>query len=121
MALPPTPANGCLSTLTFVYAGISLVVANVTNPVIGVDFLLHFGPLVDCRNNQLLNRVTSLSAPAQAASALISSIKIITGGTSLNSLLAEFPDLARPAEVKREVRHHTAHHIRTILGPLDSC
>jgi hypothetical protein len=73
------------------------VVADVTRPIIGVDFLSHFGLLVDCRNNRLLDGVTSLSVPAQAASALISSVKTITGDIPIDSLLAEFPDLTRPA------------------------
>jgi hypothetical protein len=30
------------------------VVVGVTHPLIGVDFLFHFGLLVDCRNNRLL-------------------------------------------------------------------
>jgi hypothetical protein len=34
------------------------VVADVTHPLIGVDFLSHFGLLVDCRNNRLLDEVT---------------------------------------------------------------
>jgi hypothetical protein len=41
----------------------------------------HFGLLVDCRNNRLLVGVTSLSAPAQAASSQVPNVKIITGGT----------------------------------------
>jgi hypothetical protein len=41
------------------------VVADVTHPLISVDFLSHF----DCRNSRLLDGVTSLSAPAQAAQA----------------------------------------------------
>jgi hypothetical protein len=44
------------------------VVADVTHPLIGADFLSHFGILVDCRNNRLLDGITSTSAPAQAAS-----------------------------------------------------
>jgi hypothetical protein len=43
------------------------VVTDVTHPVIGVDFLFHFGLLVDCRNNRILDG-TMLSAPIQAAS-----------------------------------------------------
>jgi predicted aspartyl protease len=34
------------------------VVADVTHPIIGVDFLYHFCLLVDCRNNRLLDGVT---------------------------------------------------------------
>jgi hypothetical protein len=87
------------------------VMADVTRPIIGVDFLSHFGLLVDCRNNRLLDGITSLSVPAQAASALIPSVKTIIGDTPINSLLAKFPDLTRPAGVQREVRHSTVHHI----------
>jgi hypothetical protein len=68
------------------------VVANVTRPIIGVDFLSHFGLLVDCRNNRLLDGVTSLSVLAQAPNALIPSVKTILSGTPIDSLLAKFPD-----------------------------
>jgi hypothetical protein len=30
----------------------------VTHPLIGVDFLSHFGLLVDCKHNRLLDGVT---------------------------------------------------------------
>jgi hypothetical protein len=73
--------------------------ADVTHPIIGVDILSHFGLLVDCRNNRLLDGVRSLSAQAKAASAHIPSVKTISDGTPVDSLLAEFPDLTRPAGV----------------------
>jgi hypothetical protein len=57
------------------------VVADVTHPIIGVDFLSHFCLLVDCRKNRLLEGVTSLAIQAQAASELIPSVKTITDGT----------------------------------------
>jgi hypothetical protein len=49
----------------------------------------------------------SLPVPAQAASSLIPSIKTISDGTPVDSLLAELPDLTRPAGVQREMRHNT--------------
>jgi hypothetical protein len=60
------------------------VVADVTHPLIGVDFLSHVGLLVDCKHSCLLDGVTSLSVPAQAASSLIPSIKTINGRTPVN-------------------------------------
>jgi hypothetical protein len=96
-------------------------VADVTHPIIGVDFISHFGLLVDCRNNRLLDGITSLSVPAQAANALVPSIKTITDGTPIDSILAEFPDLTRPAGVQREIHHHTVHNIRTTPGPPVTC
>jgi hypothetical protein len=86
-----------------------------------VDFLSHFGLLVDYRNTRLLNGITSLSVPAQAASARVPSVKTVTNGTPIDSIITEFPDLTRPAGVQREVRHNTVHHIRTIPGPPGTC
>jgi hypothetical protein len=78
--------------------------------------------MVDCRKKkQLLDGVTSLSILAQAASALIPSVKTITGSIPIDSFLAESPDLTCPAGVQREVRHNTLHHIRTIPGPPVTC
>jgi hypothetical protein len=86
-----------------------------------VEFLSYFALLVDCRNNRLLDGVTCLSVPAQAVNALIPSVKFIIGDTAIDSLLAEFPDLSRPAGVQREVRYSTVHHIRTTPGPPVTC
>jgi hypothetical protein len=77
--------------------------------------------LVDCRNNSLVDGVMSWSVPAQAARSLVPSVKIITGGSAIDSLLSEFPDLTRNTGVQREVRHHTVHHIRTTSGPPVTC
>jgi hypothetical protein len=97
------------------------VVADVAQPLIGVDFLSHYGLLVDCRNNHLLDEVTSFSSPAQPANSLIPSVKTISSGTPVDSFLAEFPDFTRPAGVQREVSHNTVHHIRTIPGSPVTC
>ena len=95
--------------------------ADVQIPIIGVDLLHNFGLLVDCRINRILDGITSLSAPAQMASPKFPSVKTIWGTAPVDDLFAEFPDLARPSGVRREVRHNTVHHINTIPGPLVSC
>jgi hypothetical protein len=84
----PQPQPGITREFTWRF-----VVADVAHPLIGADFLSYFGLLVDCRNNRLLDGVTSLSAPAQAASSLVPSVKVISGGASVDTLLSEFPDL----------------------------
>jgi hypothetical protein len=59
-----------------------------------------------------MNGVTSLTVPAQAAKSLVPSVKIITGGSAIDNLLSEFPDLILPTGV---------HHIRTTPGPPVIC
>ena len=89
------------------------MVADVQLPIIGVDLLANFNLLVDCRNNRILDGVTSLSTPAQTASTRFPSIKTIRRSPPENGLFAEFPDLTRHSEVPREVHHNTIHHIKT--------
>ena len=97
------------------------VIADVELPIIGVDLLSHYGLLVDCRNNRLLDGATSLSTPGFSAPPSVPSVKVIAGGTPSDNLLKEFPGLTRPTGHHREVRHNTRHHIRTTPGPPVAC
>jgi len=97
------------------------VVADVQVPITGVDLLSHYGLLVDCRNNRLLDWLTSLSTPGFNAPPSVPSVKVIAGGTPLDSLLEEFPELTKPTGIHHKVRHNTMHHIRTTPGPPVAC
>jgi hypothetical protein len=120
-ALPSPHMDGCLDLRLRRDFMWRFVVADVTQPLIVADFLSHFGLLVDFQNNRLLDGVTLLSTPAQTGSPRIPSIKVISGGISVDTLLSEFPDLTRPIRVKWEVRHNTVHHIWTTTGPPVTC
>jgi hypothetical protein len=48
-------------------------------------------------------------------------VKVISGSTSVDSLLYEFPNLTSPNGVQREVRNNTVNHIRTTPGPPVTC
>jgi hypothetical protein len=78
------------------------MVADVTHPLISIDLLSHFGVLVDCYYNRLLDGVMSLSVPAQAITSLTPSVKTINGGTPVNSLLT-----------KHQNRHSTLQNVGT--------
>jgi len=97
------------------------VVADVQLQIIGVDLLANFNLLVDCRNNKILDGVTSLLTPAQTASTRFPSVKTIGNSTPADDLFAEFPDLTCPSGCPRDVRHNTIHHIKTTPGPPVSC
>jgi hypothetical protein len=83
------------------------VIADVQLPIIGVDLLTHYGLQVDCRDNRLLDGVTSLSTPGLTVSPSVPSVKVIAGGTTPDSLLAEFPELTKHTGRHRKVRHNT--------------
>jgi hypothetical protein len=57
------------------------MVVDITHPLIGADFLSHFGLLVDCSNNYLVDGAKSPSALIQAESSPTPSIKVNSDGT----------------------------------------
>lgn len=95
----------------------NFVVANVAKPIIGADFIAHYGLLVDCKNNRLLDSITTLFSPASVIKCQISSIKTISGSSDYHKLLAKFSQLTKPSGVTRVVKHSTVHYIRTTPGP----
>lgn len=96
------------------------VVADVTKPIIGVDFLCFYNLIVDCKNKKLTDSLTTVSAPASLAKNCykVLSVKVLTGESRYHHLLSrEFPEIARPAGTQRTTPHNTQHHIRTTPGP----
>lgn len=95
------------------------VIADVTKPIIGVDFLSHYGLLVDTRNHRLIDNLTQLTATAYPARNAVCHIKAVAGTTRYHELLQQFPEITRPAgdPSEREVKHNTLHYIRTTPGP----
>lgn len=100
------------------------VVADVTKPIIGVDFLCYYDLVVDCKNKKLIDSTTHLCTPASLAinSKNIYSVKVLTGDSRYHLLLSrDFSDITRPAGTQRAIPHNTQHHIRTAPGPPVSC
>lgn len=95
------------------------IVADVTKPIIGIDFLGYYNLLVDCRNQRLIDNITALTVAAtfQKPTEAISSVRTTTEGTDFQQLLREYPDLTRPAGRPGVTKHSTVHHIRTTPGP----
>ncbi|XP_050352242.1 uncharacterized protein K02A2.6-like [Nymphalis io] len=95
------------------------VVADVSKPIIGVDFLSYYNLLVDCRNQRLVDGVTTLAValPKQRSTETISSVRTTLEDTSYHRLLREFPEITRPAGKPYITKHSTVHHIRTTDGP----
>lgn len=95
------------------------IVADVTKPIIGVDFLAFYNLIVDCRNQRLIDSMTSLTtqAPQYEPAEAISSVRTMTGDGNYHRILREFPDLTRPAGKPGVPKHNTLHHIRTTPGP----
>lgn len=122
-------ANGStISTYGFVHYNLDFglgrifpwrfVVADVTKPIIGVDFLNFYHIIIDCSNKRLLDSVTSVATSAQIVKCSnIASVKTVTGDFHFHKILNEFPEINRPTGIQQTILHNNVHHTRTTPGP----
>ncbi|GBN45741.1 hypothetical protein AVEN_199112-1 [Araneus ventricosus] len=84
------------------------VIAKVSQPIIGADFLRHFGLLVDIRQGCLIDPLTKLQSRGTVQCGKGADIKTISGDTEFHRLLSEFPSLTE-ASSTRQAKHDIKH------------
>ena len=95
------------------------VIANVNQPIIGVDFLKRFNLLVDVKNNCLIDGITKLSTKGKILvdSSTTSALHILVGDSKFQKILVEYPKLTHPSQNHDQIQTPTTfHHIET-KGP----
>ena len=97
------------------------IVADVTNPIVGADFLSFFGLMPDLKNGRLLDNNTGLRSIGCIKCVDTPTVRTISDNSAYHRLLAEFPDLTRPSPTARPVKHSTVHHIVTGAGQPVHC
>ncbi|WP_221936052.1 hypothetical protein, partial [Klebsiella pneumoniae] len=55
------------------------IIADVTKPIIGADFLAHYGLLVDLKGGQLIDRETRMTSRGKLFESSAPSVKAVTG------------------------------------------
>ena len=101
------------------------IVADVQTAILGADFLLHFGLLVDLRRGRLVDPQTSESTPGESHSTLIHSVAAVARanvpqgdlGARISRLLAEFAALATPTTAAALLEGASVHHRICTSGP----
>lgn len=96
------------------------IIADVSRPIIGVDFLSFYNLLVDCRQQKLIDSITNLTVGAPSSHGItheLLSLKMFTGHSTYLDLLRCYPEITRPAGSQNVPIHNTKHHIRTTSGP----
>ena len=89
-------------------------VADVQQPIIGADFLIHYNLLVDLRRRCLRDMRTGLAIAASLSSIKPLSLnKVDTVQNEYTKLLGQFPELTRPTTKGETVKHGITH--KTLL------
>lgn len=97
------------------------IIASVSHPIIGADFLRHFGLLVDIRHGCLVDPLTNLRSKGTVIAKELAGIKSVSGDTQFHRLLAEFPALTEAVSTVRQVisiKHNIQHCIETKGQPV---
>jgi hypothetical protein len=99
----------------------NFVVANVTQSILGADFLSASGLLVDCRNRRLVDQATSLTSNLSSSSIVSPVISVSsrtdTNHPALRRLLEKHCQIFGPLSIG-EVKHSTQHFIETEGRPV---
>ncbi|GFR02145.1 transposon Tf2-9 polyprotein [Trichonephila clavata] len=93
------------------------LIASVSVPIIGADFLYHFNISPDLRNRKLIDNATKLSANCKLVSP-VHSIKLVSGESIFYDVLREFPEIVQPPSFSQEVKHNVKHFIETFGPPV---
>ena len=96
------------------------VIADVQSPILGVDFLRHFGLLVNLRHSRLSNELTQLKVQGISATTFSPNPTLLRTQpvTEFQAILSEFPELVQPCCQDHPVKHDVTHHIVTTGPPV---
>ncbi|GFX02923.1 hypothetical protein TNCV_4439051 [Trichonephila clavipes] len=78
----------------------TFIIADVSSPIIGADFLKHFILLIDLKKKKK------------------PSILTVDANISFKNILSEYPDLSNPSLISKSASHGTVHHIITTGPPV---
>ncbi|GBN51226.1 hypothetical protein AVEN_258853-1 [Araneus ventricosus] len=94
----------------------NFIVADVSRPILGADFLERYGLLVDIKNKKLIDAERNRTTRGHLSSGSSLGITVLSGDTQFHKLLSKFPNLTNPSLNIVPKSHGTTHCILT-KGP----
>lgn len=103
----------------------NFLIADVHTPLLGADFLGHYGLLVDVANQRWLDIDSFHTMPFETFRNVsnINTCTLTLAGSPYTQLIEQFPDVFKPElhqQVSQLAKHGICHHIRTTGPPLHS-
>lgn len=95
------------------------VTADIHRPILGTDFLRHFGLLVDMHHHCLLDGLTRLQVQGITCNTKSPSPSLLPrkSTSTYHKILADFPSLTQPCTSEAPIKHDVTHHIQTNRPP----
>ena len=95
------------------------VIADISKPILGADFLKHYGLLVDMRSKCLTDPLTEINVQgtiSPVTSSFVLSLLPKQSKSDYERILLDYPAITRPYNNDMEVKHNVTHDIGT-KGP----
>lgn len=96
------------------------IVADVCHPIIGADFLEHYGLLVDLKKKKLVDNTTGLQTSFIIKKVNHIEIRTVNNTQRYHELLTRFPDITNPSTTLVKRKHKVQHVIDTKGQPVSS-
>lgn len=96
----------------------NFVIADVSQPIIGADFLAYYELLPDLAGKCLLDRKTALKTLCDIDTSAAMSIKAFNSKINFAGILKQYGNITTPAIAGSKIKTQVAHHIET-TGPPD--
>jgi hypothetical protein len=93
-------------------------ICNVSNAILGADFLHYFNLKPDMRKRSLIDSCTKLNCHGIVNNTDIFSVKTVFGNDKFSRLLQEFPDILKSPCANQIVKHNVVHYIETSGPPV---
>ena len=96
--------------------------ADVRHPILGADFLHHFGLSVDIRQTSLVDNMTQLQVLGLSTSTESDCPSLPSFGSQnpFAAVFNEFPNILRPHSAQQPCQHTVTHHITTTGPPVSA-
>ena len=96
------------------------VIAETETPILGADFLQHYGLVVDLAHHRLSDSTITLTVKGMVLNGVSPSPSLLprNPGNPHEALLAEFPTITQPSNMSKSVKHSVTHHISTTGPPV---
>lgn len=94
------------------------ILANVNKPIIGADFLKHYGLLIDLKQGCLKDPLTNLTTNGKKSHDDVPQVTLISSNSAYREILSKYSQVFRPYPKASEVKHNTVHRILTRGQPV---
>lgn len=96
----------------------TFIIADVSQPILGADFLAYYKLLVDVASRKLVDQVTQLNVIAGIVHCEEQSVKTVDLRHPFYDILIKYPDITKPISFKEPPKHSVYHYIETNGPPV---